>query len=91
MSAQQILQNYDSIRQALPSAKPDFVADYAAMKDNINELFKGLSPQFGTGSPEGVITATASLVYYDVALSPVSVTGYFNDTIGLNTGWVPIV
>jgi len=89
--SRQILESYENIRVALPSASQDFVRDYAAMKDDINDLFKGLSPQFGTGSPEGTVTATASLVYYDVDLSPVSVTGWFNATIGSNTGWTIII
>ena len=90
-ASRQRLQSYNNIRSAMPGASGDFIADYAGMKDDILELMRGISPQLGTGSPEGVIRATASLVYYDVTNSPVSVTGYFNDTIGSNTGWVQIV
>lgn len=91
MSDRQNLQSYHDIAKAVPQARNEFIKDYAAVKDDISNLEAGISPQFGTGTPEGVVTATASMVYYDITNSPASVTGYFNSDIGSITGWVAIV
>lgn len=44
------------------------------------------SPQIGTGSPEGVVTANYSLKYIDTS----GPTEYYNPTYGAITGWVAL-
>lgn len=46
------------------------------------------SPQFGSGSPEGVVTANRNQTYYDLTGTPEL---WVNPTIGANTGWVQVV
>lgn len=41
------------------------------------------SPQFGSGSPEGVVTANYSLFYVDTSTNRI----YYNTTVGAQTGW----
>jgi hypothetical protein len=89
----QTLRSYSDIAASLPKATNKFVADYSAMKDDILKALKGvdsLSPQFGTGSPEGVVTANLSQTYYDTTNSPTNVTMYINENVGSNTGWVVV-
>lgn len=79
------------------SAKPDFIRDYSALKFNVDELIKQtnieqlasqLTPIEGTGSPESVVTANYSKLYIDTTNAPTSVSIYFNNNIGSNTGWI---
>lgn len=44
-------------------------------------------PQFGTGSPEGIVTANKSRLYSDTSVP----TLWINETEGVNTGWVQLV
>lgn len=74
------------------------VEDYQALKQDIAELIENVntitselsngdfSPQFGTGSPEGVVTANYSLLYIDTAVPQF----YYNETFGADTGWVVV-
>lgn len=93
----QILRTYQDIRQSVTSTE-QFVEDYDAVKEDLakaqislTEAIVSLSPLFGTGSPEGVITSNNSMVYFDTTNSPTDVTQYFNDTVGINTNWVQVV
>lgn len=69
----------------------DYMAEKAKTTESIvrlNEvidIINDIAPQFGTGSPEGVVTANYSQQYYDTSVSPVIM--YVNQTIGANTGW----
>lgn len=44
------------------------------------------SPQDGSGSPEGIVTANYSLQYVDTDTN----TLYYNPTYGADTGWITI-
>lgn len=97
----QVLRSYTDIAQALPAAEEQFIEDYDAVKEDLTnaqesiqsliDSLAGFSPLSGVGSPEGVTTSNSSQIYFDTTLSPVSVTMYFNDTIGSDTGWVNVV
>ncbi len=98
MTSRQTLVNYNDIGNALPSATQKFIQDYSALKTELSstqkaitgllESFESLQPLFGAQSPEGNVTSNATLTYFDTTNSPVSVDLYFNDTIGVDTGWV---
>lgn len=45
------------------------------------------SPQFGAGSPEGVVTSNRNQTYFDLSVPEM----WVNPAIGANTGWVQIV
>ena len=97
----QVLRSYADIAQALPAAKEQFIEDYDAVKEDLtsaqesiqklSDSLAALSPLFDAGLPESVVTSNSSQVYFDTTNSPTSVTMWFNDTIGVNTGWVQIV
>ena len=97
----QVLKSYADIAQALPAAKEQFIEDYDAVKEdltlaqesiqNLIDSLAALSPLFAVGLPESVVTSNSSQVYFDTTNSPTSVTMWFNDTIGINTGWVQVV
>ncbi len=97
----QVLRSYADIAQALPAAKEQFIEDYDAVKEDLTsaqesiqkliDSLAALSPLFDAGLPESVVTSNSSQVYFDTTNSPTSVTMWFNDTIGVNTGWVQIV
>ena len=53
--------------------------------DDIND--GRYSPQFGSGSPEGVVTANRNQTYFDTSVPSM----WVNSTIGASTGWVQIV
>lgn len=59
-----------------------------ANTDAIAEINDGrYSPQFGTGSPEGVVTSNNNQTYFDLSVPEM----WVNPTIGVNTGWVQVV
>jgi hypothetical protein len=67
------------------------VEDYMAVKGDLQRVEGlindgALSPQFGTGSPEGVVIANYSLKYIDTSVP----TEYYNPTFGSDTGWVAL-
>ena len=59
----------------------------AALLELIGMVQDGdFGPQFGTGSPEGVVEANYSLLYVDTGASVL----YFNDSYGSDTGWTAL-
>ena len=63
--------------------------DIAKNASDISDINDGrYSPQFGTGSPEGVVTANRNQTYYDLSGTPQH---WVNPIIGANTGWVQVV
>lgn len=95
---QEVLRTYADIGVSLPTATQRFIRDYAAMKDDLTsaenaikrliEAIDNTKPLFGAQTPEGNVTSNASQVYFDTTNSPASVTMYFNENEGVNTGWV---
>ena len=96
----QTLRAYRDIAASLPKATNKFVADYSAVKEDINkneknvviifDTIKDLVPLFGVGSPEGVTAANLSQIYFDTTNTPTTVTMYTNENVGSNTGWVVV-
>lgn len=94
----QLLNNYNDIGKALPSASERFIKDYSALKTQLQsaqlsitgliESMESLKPLFDAQTPEGNITSNDTLVFFDTTNAPANVTMYFNDTVGVNTGWV---
>lgn len=55
--------------------------------DLVTDVVNQLQPTFGTGSPEGVVTAFAKQLYIDTDAA--AGTGmYYKETDSGNTGWV---
>ena len=88
----QVLENYADVSEALPQASERFIQDYLALKQetieklNLTEqALESLQPQFGNGSPEGVITSNLNRTYFDT--SGVNAIMYINEIIGSDTGW----
>ena len=63
-------------------------SDIAQNASDIADINDGrYSPQFGTGSPEGVVTANRNQTYFDTSVPAM----WVNPAIGASTGWVQIV
>lgn len=67
------------------------VEDYMGLKDALDQIISAfndgdISPQFGTGSPEGIVTSNYSLKYIDTAVP----TEYYNETFESDTGWIAL-
>lgn len=92
---QQEIVAHSEARDAISFKQESGLNDYMAIKAKLTETIAVLNqvadyindsaPQFGTGSPEGVVTANNSQVYYDESVAPVIM--YVNQTIGADTGW----
>jgi len=92
IDTRQTIADWASCSEEQPAWSDNFVEDYMGSKLDITELLSvlndgGLSPQSGTGSPEGVVTANYSLMYVDLTGPNVL---YFNPTFGADTGWVSV-
>ena len=86
--SRQVLKSFSEIAQAVPQATDSFVEDYDALKEDVEAIANSFKPLSGVGSPVGVVISNNSKTYYDTTLSPVSVTAWFSDTIGVDTDWV---
>jgi len=85
----QTIQDYQAAAEAHPKWSENAIEDYQGLKDDVNRILDtinngGLSPQSGTGSPEGIVFANFSLLYVDTAVP----TLYFNPIFNAQTGWV---
>ena len=89
--SRQVILSYAELAQALPSSSDAFIEDYFALKEDVTNLKADLSPLFGEGSPVGLVASNTSRMYYDTALSPVSVKLWFSGTIGTLDNWVEVV
>jgi len=61
------------------------ISDNASSITDIND--GRYSPQFGSGSPESVVTSNRNQQYFDTSGPSM----WVNATIGVNTGWVQVV
>ena len=96
IESRQLITEYSDARLNISFKTDDGVEDYMALKADVTSLIELINngdyePQFGTGSPEGVVTSNFNRTYYDTTLSPVSVTMWTNQVTGVDTGWVPVV
>jgi len=87
---------YAEIRNTYDLKKDSAVEDFAALKDDISNIFNLLNnqsqPLFGLGSPEGVIESNNSLIYFDTTNE--STTGliqYANKNINEKTNWFLVI
>lgn len=99
--SRQLLRSYRQIKHEVGNSTDKFVQDYSAVKEDLTAALKLITtltesidnskPLFGAQNPEGNVTANLSQTFTDTTASPASVTMYFNDTVGSDTGWVVIV
>ena len=84
---------YSELQEFFPGAGREYLIDYLSdLQQNIDQIARyvdeNISPQFGTGSPEGVVTANANKTYYDLSGTPEL---WVNPTQGSDIGWVQVV
>ncbi len=92
--SRQLLRSYQDIKRNVGDSTDKFVQDYSAVKADLTEalrLIEDSKTLSGAQTPEGNVTANLSQTFIDTTASPVSVTMYFNDTVGSDTGWVVVV
>ena len=92
IDTRQTIYTYGECSDENPQFSENMIEDYMGKKEDIDTLINllnngDLSPQSGTGSPEGVVQANYSLLYIDTSGPNVL---YFNDTFGATTGWVSV-
>lgn len=91
IKSRQVIESYIDCRTNHPSWSEMAIEDYQSLKEDIS-IFIGLvnngdlSPQFGTGSPEGIVTSNYSLKYIDTSIP----TEYYNPVFGSKTGWIAL-
>ncbi len=91
ISSLQTIVDFSTCKDEHSEWSPNAIEDYQAKYEDLNNVFNlvnngSLSPQFGTGSPEGLVTANYSLLYIDTAVP----TMYFNESFEADTGWVAL-
>ena len=95
IESRQIALEYSDIRELYNFKKDNTIEDFAAMKADIKSLIELMNnnsqPLFGVGSPEGLVAANNSLLYFDTTNEPTNVTMWTNQTVGGVTGWIPVV
>lgn len=89
------LQSLISLADIASASKQQRDEDYFHLKRDQEGLLQSMvallgavndgefSPQFGTGSPEGVVTANYSLFYVDTSTNRI----WYNTSVGAQTGW----
>lgn len=92
ITSRQIVIEYDDVRQTYSFKSENAVEDFMALKSDVFETLELLNaetstftPQFGSGSPEGVVTANFNRTYFDTDAA--NAVQYINETVGLSTGW----
>jgi len=88
----QTINDYQAAFNAHSKWSEDAIQDYQGLKGDINKILNAinngdLSPQSGSGSPEGTVFANYSLLYIDLTAAPDPVI-FFNPTFNEKTGWV---
>ena len=95
IESRQIIFDYQDASNNISFKNENGVEDYMALKADVATLINLINngeyePQFGTGSPEGVVTSNSNRTYYDTTLAPASVIMYTNQTVGVKTGWIGV-
>ena len=92
IETRQIVIEYDEARETYnfksENATEDFMAlkaDVFAVLELLNAETSTFTPQFGSGSPEGAVTANFNRTYFDT--SGLNAVQYINETVGASTGW----
>ena len=95
LESRQVIVDYQDASDSISFKNENGVEDYMALKADVSQLIDLINigeyePQFGVGSPEGVVTSNSNRTYYDTTLAPASVTMYVNLTVGVNTNWIGV-
>lgn len=97
IESRQTIIEYREVKDSYGIDNDYAIDDFMAIKEDIinlitliNNTNSTFTPQFGTGSPEGIVTSNYNRTYYDNTLSPASATMYVNETVGSKIGWVII-
>lgn len=92
IQTRQIIIEYDEARETYKFKSENAVEDFMALKADVFAVLQLLNaetstftPQFGSGSPEGNVTANFNRTYFDT--NPVNAVQYINETVGESTGW----
>lgn len=90
IDSRQVIREYSDAIANIGFNSETGVEDYMALKSDVLALINiindnQLSPQFGSGSPEGVVTSNINRTYFDT--DGVNATMYINENIGADTGW----
>ncbi len=95
ITSRQTALQYSDIRELYNFKKDNTIEDFAALKEDVVSLIELMNnnsqPIFGTGSPEGVIAANNSLIYFDTINEPANITMWANKIVGGKTGWLQVV
>lgn len=88
---QQTIQDYQDAKTNHPKWSENAIEDYQGLKSDVDRMLRAindgaLSPQSGSGSPEGIIYANYSLKYIDTDVP----TEYFNPTFNAQIGWIAL-
>ena len=82
---------YADLQRLFPKPGQEYLVEYLRnlLQDivTVAAAVDNNQPQFGSGSPEGVVTANLNRTYYDTSIPEM----WVNETVGANTGWVQIV
>ena len=95
IESRQVIFDYQDANNSISFKNENGVEDYMALKADVATLINLINngeyePQFGVGSPEGVVTSNSNRTYYDTTLAPASVIMYVNQTVGVNTDWIGV-
>lgn len=92
IETRQIVIEYDEVRETYKFKFENAVEDFMALKADVfaaiellNAETSTFTPQFGSGSPESVVTANFNRTYFDT--SGLNAVQYINETVGESTGW----
>lgn len=92
ITTRQIVIEYDDVRQTYAFKSENAVEDFMALKSDVFAVLELLNaetstftPQFGSGSPEGNVTANFNRTYFDT--DGANAVQYINETVGESTGW----
>ena len=95
ITSRQLALQYADIRTLYKLTDDNAIEDFAALKEDVFNLLELMNnnsqPIFGTGSPEGVIAANNSLIYFDTTNEPASVAMWTNKIVGGKTAWLQVI
>lgn len=92
IQTRQFIVEYHETNQTYSFKSEQATEDFMALKADVfaaiqllNAETSQFTPQFGSGSPEGAVTANYNRTYYDT--DGVNAVQYINETVGNSTGW----
>jgi len=87
INSKQTIYSYNEVDEFFPFG---IARDYMGLKQDLNDILRiinnnELSPQFGSGSPEGVVASNLNKTYFDT--SGTDAVMYINESTNSKTGW----